>query len=75
MEDGADGTVLYGDKKVPRSNFVSWAEARRCRHQASSNLLLTATTCIAVSRRIRKATSTPAVRDLARRPHDPNLRG
>ncbi len=28
MEDGADGTVLYGDKKVPRSNFVSWAEAR-----------------------------------------------
>jgi poly-beta-1,6-N-acetyl-D-glucosamine N-deacetylase len=28
MEDGADGTVLYGDKKVPRSNFVSWAEAQ-----------------------------------------------
>ncbi len=28
MEDAADGTVLYGDKKVPRSNFVSWAEAR-----------------------------------------------
>jgi biofilm PGA synthesis lipoprotein PgaB len=27
MEDGGDGTVLYGDKKVPRSNFVSWAEA------------------------------------------------
>jgi biofilm PGA synthesis lipoprotein PgaB len=27
-EDGADGTVLYGDRKVPRSNFVSWAEAR-----------------------------------------------
>lgn len=28
MEDGADGTVLYGDKKVPRSNFISWDEAR-----------------------------------------------
>jgi poly-beta-1,6-N-acetyl-D-glucosamine N-deacetylase len=28
MEDGADGTVLYGDRKVPRSNFISWAEAR-----------------------------------------------
>ena len=28
MEDAADGTVLYGDKKVPRSNFVSWDEAR-----------------------------------------------
>jgi peptidoglycan/xylan/chitin deacetylase (PgdA/CDA1 family) len=37
MEDGADstaldgdteGTVLYGDKRVPRSNFISWEEAR-----------------------------------------------
>ena len=37
MEDGADvtesngdteGTVLYGDKKVPRSTFISWDEAR-----------------------------------------------
>ena len=28
MEDGANGTVLYGDTKVPRSNFVSWDEAR-----------------------------------------------
>jgi biofilm PGA synthesis lipoprotein PgaB len=28
MEDDADGTVLYGDKKVPRSNFISWDEAR-----------------------------------------------
>jgi peptidoglycan/xylan/chitin deacetylase (PgdA/CDA1 family) len=37
MEEGSDGTVLYGDreatvlygdKKVPRSNFISWDEAR-----------------------------------------------
>ena len=28
MEDGPDGTVLYGDKIVPRTNFVSWAEVR-----------------------------------------------
>jgi hypothetical protein len=28
MEDGPDGTVLYGDKRVPRTNFVSWAEVR-----------------------------------------------
>jgi biofilm PGA synthesis lipoprotein PgaB len=28
MEEGADGTVLYGDKKVPRANFISWDEAR-----------------------------------------------
>ena len=28
MEDTPDGLVLYGDKKVPRSTFVSWAEAR-----------------------------------------------
>src|SRR5215469_2356790 len=28
MEDRPDGTVLYGDKTVPRTNFISWAEAR-----------------------------------------------
>ena len=28
MEDRPDGKVLYGDKTVPRSNFISWAEAR-----------------------------------------------
>jgi peptidoglycan/xylan/chitin deacetylase (PgdA/CDA1 family) len=28
MEDAPDGTVLYGDKRVPRTNFVSWAEVR-----------------------------------------------
>jgi peptidoglycan/xylan/chitin deacetylase (PgdA/CDA1 family) len=28
MEDQPDGTVLYGDKRVPRTNFISWAEAR-----------------------------------------------
>jgi peptidoglycan/xylan/chitin deacetylase (PgdA/CDA1 family) len=28
MEDRPDGTVLYGDKIVPRTNFVSWAEVR-----------------------------------------------
>ena len=28
MEDRPDGTVLYGDKRVPRTNFVSWAEVR-----------------------------------------------
>lgn len=28
MEDADDGKVLYGDKKVPRTNFISWAEAR-----------------------------------------------
>ena len=26
--DRAVGTVQYGDKTVPRSNFISWAEAR-----------------------------------------------
>jgi peptidoglycan/xylan/chitin deacetylase (PgdA/CDA1 family) len=28
MEDTGDGTVLYGDKRVPRANFISWDEAR-----------------------------------------------
>jgi peptidoglycan/xylan/chitin deacetylase (PgdA/CDA1 family) len=28
MEDTPDGTVLYSDKKVPRTNFISWAEAK-----------------------------------------------
>jgi peptidoglycan/xylan/chitin deacetylase (PgdA/CDA1 family) len=28
MEDTDDGTVLYGDKRVPRTTFLSWAEAR-----------------------------------------------
>jgi peptidoglycan/xylan/chitin deacetylase (PgdA/CDA1 family) len=28
MEERPDGKVLYGDKTVPRSTFVSWAEAR-----------------------------------------------
>ena len=28
MEGGADGTVDYGGRPVPRSNFVTWAEAR-----------------------------------------------
>jgi peptidoglycan/xylan/chitin deacetylase (PgdA/CDA1 family) len=28
MEDTPDGMVLYSGKKVPRSNFISWAEAR-----------------------------------------------
>src|SRR4029077_495519 len=28
MEDTDDGTVLYGGKKVPRTTFISWAEAR-----------------------------------------------
>jgi peptidoglycan/xylan/chitin deacetylase (PgdA/CDA1 family) len=28
MEDTSDGTVLYGDKKVPRTTFISWDEAR-----------------------------------------------
>jgi peptidoglycan/xylan/chitin deacetylase (PgdA/CDA1 family) len=28
MEDTPDGKVLYGDKKVPRTNFISWDEAR-----------------------------------------------
>jgi biofilm PGA synthesis lipoprotein PgaB len=28
MEDRPDGTVQFGDKTVPRSNFISWAEAR-----------------------------------------------
>jgi biofilm PGA synthesis lipoprotein PgaB len=28
MEGRPDGTVLYGDRVVPRSNFVTWAEAR-----------------------------------------------
>src|ERR1043165_216849 len=28
MEARADGTVKYGDRVVPRTKFVSWAEAR-----------------------------------------------
>ncbi len=28
MEDRPDGTVLYGDQKVPRTNFISWDQAR-----------------------------------------------
>jgi peptidoglycan/xylan/chitin deacetylase (PgdA/CDA1 family) len=28
MEDRPDGTVLYGDKEVPRTDFISWAQAR-----------------------------------------------
>jgi poly-beta-1,6-N-acetyl-D-glucosamine N-deacetylase len=28
MEGRPDGTVLYGDRVVPRSNFVTWAEVR-----------------------------------------------
>src|SRR5215469_13383830 len=28
MQDTPDGTVLYGDQRVPRTNFISWAEAR-----------------------------------------------
>src|SRR4051812_2497585 len=28
MADTPDGTVPYGDRRVPRSNFISWAEAR-----------------------------------------------
>ncbi|HEY7120242.1 MAG TPA: poly-beta-1,6-N-acetyl-D-glucosamine N-deacetylase PgaB, partial [Tepidisphaeraceae bacterium] len=28
MENAPDGTVLYGDKRVPRTTFISWAEAR-----------------------------------------------
>ena len=28
MEGRRDGTVQYGDRSVPRSHFVSWAEAR-----------------------------------------------
>ncbi len=28
MEDRPDGTVLYGDRVVPRSNFITWSEAR-----------------------------------------------
>jgi peptidoglycan/xylan/chitin deacetylase (PgdA/CDA1 family) len=28
MEGSADGTVLYGDKRVRRDTFISWAEAR-----------------------------------------------
>ena len=28
MEDTPDGTVLYADQRVPRSNFISWDEAR-----------------------------------------------
>ena len=28
MKDTGDGTVLYGDKRVPRTTFISWAEAR-----------------------------------------------
>jgi peptidoglycan/xylan/chitin deacetylase (PgdA/CDA1 family) len=26
--EGESGTVLYGDRRVPRSTFISWAEAR-----------------------------------------------
>jgi peptidoglycan/xylan/chitin deacetylase (PgdA/CDA1 family) len=26
--EGESGTVMYGDRKVPRSTFISWAEAR-----------------------------------------------
>jgi poly-beta-1,6-N-acetyl-D-glucosamine N-deacetylase len=28
MEDRPDGTVVFGDKTVPRDKFISWAEAR-----------------------------------------------
>jgi poly-beta-1,6-N-acetyl-D-glucosamine N-deacetylase len=28
MEGRPDGTVTYGDRVVPRSNFISWAQAR-----------------------------------------------
>jgi peptidoglycan/xylan/chitin deacetylase (PgdA/CDA1 family) len=28
MEDTPDGMVRYGDEKVPRTNFISWDEAR-----------------------------------------------
>ena len=28
MEGRPDGTVLYGDRVVPRSHFISWSEAR-----------------------------------------------
>jgi biofilm PGA synthesis lipoprotein PgaB len=28
LEGGPDDTVLYGDKRVPRTNFISWDEAR-----------------------------------------------
>lgn len=28
MEDSRDGTVLYGDRRVPRSTFITWQEAR-----------------------------------------------
>jgi poly-beta-1,6-N-acetyl-D-glucosamine N-deacetylase len=28
MEDSPDGTVLWGGERVPRTTFVSWAEAR-----------------------------------------------
>jgi poly-beta-1,6-N-acetyl-D-glucosamine N-deacetylase PgaB len=28
MEGTPDGTVLYGDDRVPRANFISWDEAR-----------------------------------------------
>ncbi|MFY9892673.1 MAG: poly-beta-1,6-N-acetyl-D-glucosamine N-deacetylase PgaB [Xanthobacteraceae bacterium] len=28
MEDGPGGTVLYGNKTVPRTKFISWAQAR-----------------------------------------------
>ena len=28
MEGRPDGTVVYGDRIVPRSNFISWAQAR-----------------------------------------------
>jgi peptidoglycan/xylan/chitin deacetylase (PgdA/CDA1 family) len=28
MEGGPDGKVLYGDKRVPRTNFISWTEAK-----------------------------------------------
>ena len=28
MEGRPDGTVLYGDRVVPRSNFITWEEAR-----------------------------------------------
>ena len=75
MEDEPDGTVLYGDRKVPRSNFVSWDEAREMQ---ASGLVEFASHGYDLHRGVQGQSARQpdaGCRDLALRPAQPSLRG
>ena len=76
VRDGdTEDTVLYGDRKVPRTNFISWDEAREMQ---ASGLVEFASHSYDLHRGVRanpQGNVTSAAKTWHVRPTHPNLRG